>query len=92
MAHPFSQAQFEYAFAGAVLWGLDGFSWGEPDFASRNNLLPWRGCPAWQGTDLGTRFTSAVRKDGRSFLRATDRGKIRLDLQGAAGTFERVSP
>ena len=92
VAQTFSQAQFNYAYAGAVLWGLDGFGWGELDFGARDNLLPWRGCPEWQSADLGTRFTSAVRQEGHSYIRATDRGRIRLDFQGAASSFERVSP
>jgi hypothetical protein len=41
---PFSAEKFNYAWWTARLHGLDGFSWGEPDFAAANNSLPDRRC------------------------------------------------
>jgi hypothetical protein len=41
---PFSSEKFNYAWWSARLYGIDGFSWGEPDFAAANNNLPDRQC------------------------------------------------
>lgn len=41
---PLSTEKFTYAWWTAVLYGLDGFSWGEPNFAALSNALPDRGC------------------------------------------------
>ncbi|MFZ0686836.1 MAG: hypothetical protein WAM89_14940 [Terriglobales bacterium] len=43
---PFSARQFTYAWWTARLYGVDGFSWGEPNFAASNNTLPDRRCQA----------------------------------------------
>jgi hypothetical protein len=41
---PFSGRQFTYAWWMARLCNLDGFSWGEPNFAASSNTLPDRRC------------------------------------------------
>lgn len=41
---PFSAEKFSYAWWTAHIYGLDGFSWGEPDFAAQSNALPDRRC------------------------------------------------
>lgn len=43
-ARQFSVEKFNYAWWTARLYGLDGFSWGEPYFAAANNSLPNRQC------------------------------------------------
>jgi hypothetical protein len=41
---PFSAGKFNYAWWTALLYGLDGFGWGEPNFAALSNTLPDRRC------------------------------------------------
>lgn len=38
----FNQAQYDFAWSTAILWGIDGFGWGEPNYSSSNNILPKR--------------------------------------------------
>lgn len=40
----FSPEMLNYAWWTARLYGLDGFSWGEPNFAATSNILPNRRC------------------------------------------------
>lgn len=40
----FEWGKFSYAWWSAWLYDLDGFSWGEPNFAATNNMLPDRRC------------------------------------------------
>ncbi len=41
---PFDAGKFSYAWWTARLYDIDGFSWGEPNFAASNNALPDRHC------------------------------------------------
>lgn len=41
---PFSLEKFNYAWWTALLYGLDGFSWGEPNFAAVTNALAEHRC------------------------------------------------
>ena len=41
---PFDPGMFNYAWWTARLYDLDGFSWGEPNFAASDNALPDRRC------------------------------------------------
>ena len=41
---PFDAGKFSYAWWTAQLYGIDGFSWGEPSFAALSNALPDRRC------------------------------------------------
>lgn len=43
---PFSAEKFNYAWWTARIYGLDGFGWGEPNFAASNNGLSDRRCDA----------------------------------------------
>ncbi len=71
---PFSTEKFGYAWWTALLYGLDGFGWGEPNFAALSNALPDRRC-GLQGTMLrALQQSSAVGSDNRYFW-------------GKAGTF-----
>lgn len=38
----FNQAQYDFALSTAILWGIDAFGWGEPNYSSSNNMLPKR--------------------------------------------------
>jgi hypothetical protein len=66
---PFSPEKFNYAWWTALLYGLDGFSWGEPDFAARTNSLPDHRC-SLDGTMLhGFARPSPVASDHTHFWR-----------------------
>lgn len=41
---PFSTEKFSYTWWTAQVYGLDGFGWGEPNFAAQSNSLPDRRC------------------------------------------------
>jgi len=47
---PFDDEKFTYAWWTARLYGFDGFSWGEPDFAALSNSLPDRRCQMARAT------------------------------------------
>jgi hypothetical protein len=87
---PFTPAQLQYAWWSALLWQLDGFGWGEPDFGSRDSLLPWRARPAEQTSDVGTRWLSPVVSEGGRHSRRTDTGTIVIDTQTHTGRLERL--
>jgi hypothetical protein len=72
---PFNAEQFSYAWWTARIYGLDGFSWGEPDFAALTNTLPDRQCrgesavPIFQGSsEVGSDDTHIWRKSGDFFI------------------------
>lgn len=66
---PFSAEKFNYAWWTAGLYGLDGFGWGEPNFAAQSNALPDRRCSA--GITMLSAFepSSAVGSDNTRFWR-----------------------
>ena len=78
---PFDAEKCNYAWWTALLFGLDGFGWGEPDFAALSNELPDRRCSlesaglgALQnshssGSDaVGSNNTLFWRRAGNSFI------------------------
>ena len=66
---PFSAEKFNYAWWTALLYDLDGFSWGEPNFAALSNALPDHRC-GLQSTMLPAfEQSSAVRSDNTHFWR-----------------------
>jgi hypothetical protein len=66
---PFSPEKFSYAWWTALLYGLDGFGWGEPSFAALSNTLPDHRCRL-DGTKLRAfEPSSAVSSDNRRFWR-----------------------
>ncbi|MGB9433088.1 MAG: hypothetical protein WBQ89_12660 [Candidatus Acidiferrum sp.] len=66
---PFSAEKFNYAWWTARVYGLDGFSWGEPDFAAVNNSLPVRRCGGESTTLPAFEPSSAVASDSIYFWR-----------------------
>lgn len=64
---PFNGEKFNYAWWTARLYGLDGFSWGEPEFSALNNLLPDRRCATTTVPPFEPR--SAVQSDGEHLWR-----------------------
>ena len=77
----FAPRKFSYAWWSAWLYDLDGFGWGEPDFAAVSNRLPERSCP---GSDvvLGERQPPAmVSSDGRYFWRTVGSYTVVIDTR-----------
>lgn len=66
---PFSAEKFNYAWWTALLYGLDGFSWGEPYFAALSNTVPDRRCSVDRSVLSGVDQSSAVHSDGHRFWR-----------------------
>jgi hypothetical protein len=78
---PFDAEKFNYAWWTALLFGLDGFGWGEPDFAAVSNELPDRRCSLESGVlgalqnshsvgsdAVGSNNTLFWRRAGNSFI------------------------
>ena len=66
---PFSAEKFNYAWWTAILYGLDGFSWGEPNFAALSNALPDRRCRLESTMLRAFEQSSAVGSDNTRFWR-----------------------
>jgi len=66
---PFSAEKFNYAWWTAILYGLDGFSWGEPNFAALSNSLPDRRCRLESTMLRAFEQSSAVGSDSTRFWR-----------------------
>ena len=66
----FSGEKFNYAWWTALLYGLDGFSWGEPNFAAQSNALPDHRCNLESTAVLhALKRPTAVGFDGTHFWR-----------------------
>jgi len=66
---PFSAEKFNYAWWTAILYGLDGFGWGEPNFAALSNALPDRRCNLESAMLRALEQSSAVGSDNQRFWR-----------------------
>lgn len=66
---PFSTEKFNYAWWTARLYGLDGFGWGEPNFAALSNALPDRRCGLESTMLPDFEQSSAVVSDDKRFWR-----------------------
>jgi hypothetical protein len=84
----FDQAKNDYAWWNAIIWGIDGFSWGEANYSSSNNLLPKREMPLLPKEGLGEKFTSDIIKKKNIYSRKTNRGKIFVDVEKHLGYFK----
>jgi len=84
---PFSQAQMDYAWWSAALYGMAGMAWGEPNFSASSAALPLRQRPA--APDMG----AAWHTDPIHALpfglhqRVADNGHLVLDAQTHTGAF-----
>jgi hypothetical protein len=76
---PFSAEKFNYAWWTAWLYGLDGFSWGEPDFAALTNNLPDRRCRGESTTLPAFEPSPAVGSDGAYFWRKAGPSLVVVD-------------
>lgn len=77
----FAPEKFSYAWWSAWLYDLDGFGWGEPDFAAVSNLLPERSC---KGSDflLAERGSpSMVSSKGTYFWRTVGSYTVVIDTR-----------
>jgi len=66
---PFSAEKFNYVWWTAIVYGLDGFSWGEPNFAALSNALPDRRCHLESTMLRAFEQSSAVGSDNTRFWR-----------------------
>jgi hypothetical protein len=66
---PFSAEKFNYAWWTAFLYGVDGFGWGEPNFAALSNALPDRRCSLESTMLRAFEQSSAVGFDNTHFWR-----------------------
>lgn len=80
---PFNPDQLNFAWWSALLWGFQGFSWGEKWFSSDGNL-PFRERPS---VSVGTSFKGDVVTDQQLFKRDTDLGTILVDPNNHQGSF-----
>lgn len=81
----FKQEQLDYAWWSAVLFGFDGFCWGEKWYAAGDNLMPLRKRPE---VDVGKKFDGDVIIEGHLYSRKTDKGMIVVDGDKHSGTFK----
>jgi hypothetical protein len=69
----------------AVLWGFDGFGWGEPAFSAPSSALPPRRC---HGTGLPGNagpYVSDVTREGSRFVRRAQRATVEVDFARREG-------
>ena len=77
------------AWWGTVLWGFDGFGWGEPAFSAPTSILPRRECEARAGLPEAS-FTSRVLRSGLRFTRKTRQGVVEIDFERGEGRYVRT--
>ena len=77
----FAPEKFSYAWWSAWLYDLDGFGWGEPDFAAVHNLLPERSCKRSDFVLAGGRMPSTVGADGTYFWRTVGSYTVVIDTR-----------
>jgi hypothetical protein len=85
---PFSAEKFNYAWWTALLYGLDGFGWGEPNFAALSNALPDRRCRLDSTILRAFEQSSAVGFDDTRFWRKA--GNVLVVADTATHSVHRV--
>jgi hypothetical protein len=76
---PFDAGMFGYAWWTAQLYGLDGFSWGEPNFAASTNALPDRRCRLENTILPGLPASSPVWLDRMRFWKKAGHSAVVVD-------------
>jgi hypothetical protein len=76
---PFHPSKFSYAWWSAWFYGLDGFSWGEPNFAVPAGSLPDRGCALAEAVPADSQDRSTVDTDGVRFWRRVGSSLVVID-------------
>ena len=77
----FDAHKFDYAWWSARLYNLDGFGWGEPDFAASTNLLPARRGSLENGEHDAQSMISPVASDEKRFWRQTGNFVVVVDTR-----------
>ena len=77
----FAPEKFSYAWWSAWLYDLDGFGWGEPDFAAVHNLLPDRSCKRSDFVLAKGQPPSVVGGDGTYFWRTVGPYTVVIDTR-----------
>lgn len=75
----FQPDKFSYAWWSAWLYDLDGFSWGEPNFAAIRGVLPDRRCKSADPILAGLRPPSSASSDGTLFWRQVGNSLVLVD-------------
>lgn len=75
----FHPQKFAYAWWSAWLYGLDGFSWGEPNFAVPGGNLPDRDCASAGTMPSDSRDRSSVNTDGVRFWKEIGTSLVVVD-------------
>jgi hypothetical protein len=89
LGQPFDPRKLAYAWWGTWFYGLDGFSWGEPNFAGPDSALPDRGCPSVDAKLINSQERSRVETDGVLFWRRVGSSLFVIDT---ANHVVRVAP
>jgi hypothetical protein len=89
LGQPFDPRKLAYAWWGSWFYGLDGFSWGEPNFAGPDSALPDRVCPSVDAKLINSPERSRVETDGVLFWRRVGSSLFVIDT---ANHVVRVAP
>jgi hypothetical protein len=76
---PFHPQTLAYAWWSAWLYDLDGFGWGEPNFAGAAGILPDRGCNSAETMPMDSQGRSSVNTDGVRFWREAGTSLVVID-------------
>jgi hypothetical protein len=85
----FSPEKFNFAWWTARIYGLDGFGWGEPDFAALNNTLSDCQCVGQSATLPAFDFSSSVGSDRTHIWRKAGPFLVIVDI--GAHSVRRIS-
>ena len=80
----FDRALCTVAWWGNVLWGFNGFGWGEPGYSAEASRMPPRDCSDG-GLSRAGAYVSDVTRDGTRFLRRTESGHVEVDFARRLG-------
>ena len=82
---PFDESLCELAWWGTVLWGFEGFGWGEPYFGAPSSQLPLRACRGGGELESAGPYVSDVTRDRTRFVRRTKQQTVEVDLSRRSG-------
>jgi hypothetical protein len=83
----FDPALCGLAWWATVLWGFDGFGWGEPDYAAPRSAMPLRTCAGEPAAALAASgaYVSAVARSGSRFTRQAETASVEVDFAARTG-------
>jgi hypothetical protein len=82
---PFDAGLCQLAWWGTVLWGFQGFGWGEADFAAPSSQMPLRACAADRALTAAGHYVSEVEREGPRFVRRTQYRVLEIDFARRSG-------